>query len=66
MEQRLRMLSRVGGVSISILRYALEIEDPYLAQVVRRVEAGEMPERLHGGLIVDPQLTQIYADLSED
>ena len=25
----------------SLIRYALEIEDPYLAQVVRRVEAGE-------------------------
>ena len=26
----------------SLIRYALEINDPYLAQVVRRVEAGEM------------------------
>ena len=26
----------------SLIRYALEIKDPHLAQVVRRVEAGEM------------------------
>ena len=26
----------------SLIRYALEIKDPYLAQVVRRVEAGGM------------------------
>jgi len=28
--------------SAMIIRYALEIKDPHLAQVVRRVEAGEM------------------------
>ena len=26
----------------SLIRYALEIKDPYLSQLVRRVEAGEM------------------------
>ena len=26
----------------SLIRYALEIKDPYLGQLVRRVEAGEM------------------------
>jgi len=26
----------------SLIRYALEIEDPYLGQIVQRVEAGEM------------------------
>ena len=26
----------------SLIRYAFEIKDPHLAQVVRRVEAGEM------------------------
>lgn len=26
----------------SLIRYALETKDPYLAQLVRRVEAGEM------------------------
>jgi hypothetical protein len=31
-----------------LIRYALEIKDPYLAQVVRRVEAAEMTiERLY-------------------
>jgi hypothetical protein len=25
-----------------LIQYALEIKDPYLAQIVRRVEAGEM------------------------
>ena len=32
----------------SLIRYALEIKDPDLGQLVRRVEAGEMTiERLH-------------------
>ena len=32
----------------SLIRYALEIKDPYLAQVVRRVEAGETTiDQLH-------------------
>ena len=32
----------------SLIRYALEINDPYLAQIVQRVEAGEMTiERLY-------------------
>ena len=32
----------------SLIRYALEIKDPYLGQVVRRVEAGEMTiEHVH-------------------
>jgi len=36
-----------GGTS-KLIRYALEISDPHLAQVVRRVEADEMTiEHLH-------------------
>ncbi|HEY6243076.1 MAG TPA: hypothetical protein VIX17_03980 [Pyrinomonadaceae bacterium] len=32
----------------NLIHYALEIKDPYLAQVVRRVESGEMTiEHLH-------------------
>ena len=32
----------------TLIQYALEIKDPYLAQVVRRVESGEMTiEHLH-------------------
>ena len=34
--------SRVDPSTRSLIRYALEIKDPYLQQVVNRVEAGEM------------------------
>jgi len=34
--------SSIPSQTRSLIRYALEIADPYLAQVVRRVEAGEM------------------------
>jgi hypothetical protein len=33
--------SRVDPRTRSLIRYGLEIKDPYLEQVVRRVEAGE-------------------------
>ena len=34
--------SRVDPRTCSMIRYGLEIEDPYLEQIVTRVEAGEM------------------------
>jgi len=34
--------SRVDPRTRSLIRYGLEIKDPYLEQVVNRVEAGEM------------------------
>ena len=34
--------SSIPGQTRNLITYALEINDPYLAQVVRRVEAGEM------------------------
>jgi len=34
--------SRVESRTRSLIRYGLEIKDPYLEQVVNRVEAGEM------------------------
>lgn len=34
--------SSIPGQTRSLIRYALEIKDPDLAQLVRRVEAGEM------------------------
>ncbi len=34
--------SRVDPRTRSLIRYGLEIKDPYLKQVVNRVEAGEM------------------------
>ena len=34
--------SRVDPRTRSLIRYGLEITDPYLEQVVNRVEAGEM------------------------
>ena len=38
----------IPGQTRNLIRYALEINDPYLAQVVRRVEQGEMTiDHLH-------------------
>jgi hypothetical protein len=34
--------SRVDPRTRSLIRYGLEIKDPYLEQVVNRIEAGEM------------------------
>ena len=45
LKRRARLLisnSSIPRQTRSLIRYALEIKDPYLAQVVRRVEAGEM------------------------
>ena len=45
LKRRARLLitnSSIPAQTRSLIRYALEIKDPYLAQVVRRVEAGEM------------------------
>ena len=45
LKRRARLLltnSSIPGRTRSLIRYALQIKDPYLAQVVRRVEAGEM------------------------
>jgi hypothetical protein len=45
LKRRARLLISNGSIppqTRSLIRYALEIRDPYLAQVVRRVEAGEM------------------------
>jgi hypothetical protein len=51
LKRRARLLITNGsipGQTRSLMQYALEIRDPYLAQVVRRVEAGEMNiERLY-------------------
>jgi hypothetical protein len=51
LRRRARLLivnSSIPQQTRSLLRYALEIKDPYLAQVVRRVEAGELTiERLN-------------------
>jgi hypothetical protein len=51
LKRRARLLitnSSIPRQTRSLIRYALEIKDPYLAQVVRRVEAGEMTiERLY-------------------
>ena len=51
LKRRARLLitdSSIPRQTRSLLRYALEIRDPHLAQVVRRVEAGEMNiERLY-------------------
>jgi hypothetical protein len=33
--------SRVDPITRSLIRYGLEIKDPYLEQIVNRVEAGE-------------------------
>ena len=45
LKRRARLLitsSSIPPQTRSLIRYALEIEDPYLAQIVRRVWAGEM------------------------
>ena len=45
LKRRARLLISNGSIpsqTRSLIRYALEIRDPYLAQVVSRVEAGEM------------------------
>ena len=45
LKRRARLLITNGSIprqTRSLIRYALEIKDPYLAQVVCRVEAGEM------------------------
>ena len=45
LKRRARLLISNGSIpsqTRSLIRYALEIRDPHLAQVVRRVEAGEM------------------------
>lgn len=45
LKRRARLLITNGSIprqTRSLIRYALEIKDPYLDQVVRRVEGGEM------------------------
>ena len=45
LKRRARLLISKGSIPTqtrSLIRYALEIKDPYLGQLVRRVEAGEM------------------------
>jgi hypothetical protein len=45
LKRRARLLitnSSIPSQTRSMIRYALEIKDPYLAQIVRRVEAGEI------------------------
>ena len=45
LKRRARLLitnSSIPSPTRSLIRYALEIRDPYLERVVRRVEAGEM------------------------
>ncbi|HEY6801995.1 MAG TPA: hypothetical protein VI306_00320 [Pyrinomonadaceae bacterium] len=44
-KRRARLLSTNGLIPFStrsMIRYALQIKDPYLVQIVQRVEAGEM------------------------
>jgi len=44
LKRRARLLSTNNSIpnqTRSLIRYALEIKDPYLGQLVRRVEAGE-------------------------
>jgi hypothetical protein len=40
--QKLATDSRVDPRTRSLIRYGLQIKDPHLAQIVNRVEAGEM------------------------
>ena len=51
LKRRARLLITNGSIpkqTRSLIRYALEIKDPYLAQLVHRVEAGEMTiEHVH-------------------
>ena len=52
LKRRARLLitnSSIPRQTRSLIRYALEIKDPYLAQVVRRVEGGEMTIELVRG-----------------
>ena len=45
LKRRVRLLitnSSIPTQTRSLIRYALEIKDPYLGQVVRRVDAGEI------------------------
>ena len=45
LKRRARLLATNGSIpqqTRSLIRYALEIKDPDLGQLVRRVEAGEM------------------------
>ena len=45
LRRRARLLitkSSIPRQTRSLIRYALEIKDPYLGQLVRRVEAGEL------------------------
>ena len=45
LKRRARILatgSSIPSQTRSLIRYALEIKDPCLAQLVRRIEAGEM------------------------
>ena len=51
LKRRARLLVTDGSIpkqTRSLIQYALEIQDPYLAQLVHRVEAGEMTiEHVH-------------------
>jgi len=51
LKRRARLLLTNGSLprqTRSLIRYALEIKDPYLVQLVHRVEAGEMTiEHVH-------------------
>jgi hypothetical protein len=51
LKRRARLLitnSSIPRQTRSLIQYALEIQDPYLVQLVRRVEAGEMTiEHVH-------------------
>lgn len=51
LKRRARLLITNGSIprqTRSLIRYALEIKDPYLNQLVRRVEAGELTiDRVH-------------------
>ena len=45
LKRRARLLITNGSIPRQtrwLIQYALEIKDPYLVQIVRRVEAGEM------------------------
>ena len=45
LKRRARLLTTNSSIpqqTRSLIRYALEVKDPYLAQLVHRVEAGEM------------------------
>lgn len=45
LKRRARLLTTNSSIpqqTRSLIRYALEVKDPYLAQLVRRLEAGEV------------------------